>query len=94
MCTAPHLARGLVPSAAIRREPAAAPADPVTLAASDDVTLTTLVDNNTDLLLADQGPSPARYRRPAFPAPHRQSDSEKHYTTTHLASICQGRGYR
>lgn len=37
MCTEPHLARGLFAPAVIRREPAAAPADPVTPAPVDAV---------------------------------------------------------
>ena len=55
MCTEPdHPAA--VAAWAIRPESAVAPADPVTLVPVDAVTLTTLVDNSTDLLLADQGP--------------------------------------
>jgi 7,8-dihydropterin-6-yl-methyl-4-(beta-D-ribofuranosyl)aminobenzene 5'-phosphate synthase len=45
-----------VASSAIRPEPTAPLADPVRLTPVDAVTLTTLVDNSTDLLLADQGP--------------------------------------
>jgi 7,8-dihydropterin-6-yl-methyl-4-(beta-D-ribofuranosyl)aminobenzene 5'-phosphate synthase len=56
MCTEPHLHSGAVSSPAILPEPVVAPSDPVTLAPVDAVTLTTLVDNSTDLLLADQGP--------------------------------------
>ena len=55
MCTEPHV-RGVVASSAIRPEPTAPPADPVGLTPVDAVTLTTLVDNSTDLLLTDQGP--------------------------------------
>ncbi len=56
MCYEPHHHPGAVASPAIRPEPSAAPADPVSLAPVDAVTLTTLVDNSTDLLLVDQGP--------------------------------------
>jgi hypothetical protein len=55
MCTEPDHP-GAVAAWAIRPESAVAPADPVTLVPVDAVTLTTLVDNSTDLLLADQGP--------------------------------------
>jgi hypothetical protein len=40
----------------MRPEPIAALADPVILKTVDAVALTTLVDNSTDLVLADQGP--------------------------------------
>ena len=56
MCYEPHQHPGAVAYSAIRPEPSAALADPVTLAPVDAVTLTTLVDNSTDLLLVDQGP--------------------------------------
>ncbi|HEX9176173.1 MBL fold metallo-hydrolase [Mycobacterium sp.] len=56
MCTEPHLHPGAAVSSTIRPEPAVALADPVTLMPVDAVTLTTLVDNSTDLLLADHGP--------------------------------------
>ena len=56
MCTEPHHHPGAVASSAIRPEPAVAPADPVKLTPVDAITLTTLVDNSTDLLLPDQGP--------------------------------------
>ena len=56
MCTEPHHHPGAVAVSAIRPESAFAPADPVTLTPVDAVTLTTLVDNSTDLLLPDQGP--------------------------------------
>jgi 7,8-dihydropterin-6-yl-methyl-4-(beta-D-ribofuranosyl)aminobenzene 5'-phosphate synthase len=57
MCTEPHHHQpGAVTRSAIRPEPVVAHADPVTLTPVDAVTLTTLVDNSTDLLLADQGP--------------------------------------
>ena len=55
MCYEPHHP-GAVAYSVIRPEPSAALADPVTLAPVDAVTLTTLVDNSTDLLLVDQGP--------------------------------------
>jgi 7,8-dihydropterin-6-yl-methyl-4-(beta-D-ribofuranosyl)aminobenzene 5'-phosphate synthase len=56
MCYEPHHHPGAVAHSAIRPEPSAALADPVTLTPVDAVTLTTLVDNSTDLLLVDQGP--------------------------------------
>ena len=56
MCTEPHHHPGAASVAAIRPEPVVAPTDPVTLTPVDAVTLTTLVDNSTDLLLPDQGP--------------------------------------
>jgi 7,8-dihydropterin-6-yl-methyl-4-(beta-D-ribofuranosyl)aminobenzene 5'-phosphate synthase len=56
MCTEPHHHAGAAASWGIRPEPAEPPADPITLAPVDAVTLTTLVDNSTDLLLPDQGP--------------------------------------
>jgi 7,8-dihydropterin-6-yl-methyl-4-(beta-D-ribofuranosyl)aminobenzene 5'-phosphate synthase len=56
MCTEPHLHPDSAVSAAIRPEPVFALSDPVTLTPVDAVTLTTLVDNSTDLLLPDQGP--------------------------------------
>ena len=56
MCTEPHIHPGGVIASAIRPEHAGAPADPITLNPVDAVTLTTLVDNSTDLLLPDQGP--------------------------------------
>jgi 7,8-dihydropterin-6-yl-methyl-4-(beta-D-ribofuranosyl)aminobenzene 5'-phosphate synthase len=56
MCTEPRHHPGVVPSSVIRPEAAVAPSDPITLAPVDAITLTTLVDNSTDLLLADQGP--------------------------------------
>jgi 7,8-dihydropterin-6-yl-methyl-4-(beta-D-ribofuranosyl)aminobenzene 5'-phosphate synthase len=56
MCTEPHLHPGPLVFPAIRPEPVVALSDPVTLTAVDAVTLTTLVDNSTDLLLPDQGP--------------------------------------
>jgi 7,8-dihydropterin-6-yl-methyl-4-(beta-D-ribofuranosyl)aminobenzene 5'-phosphate synthase len=56
MCTEPHLHPGPAASTVIRPEPVIALADPVTLTPVEAVTLTTLVDNSTDLLLADQGP--------------------------------------
>ncbi len=56
MCTEPHLAPGRLAGTGIGREPDVAPVDPVMLAPVDAVTLTTLVDNTSDLLLADQGP--------------------------------------
>lgn len=55
MCTEPHYP-GSVPSPAIWPETVGPPADPITLNPVDAVALTTLVDNSTDLLLADQGP--------------------------------------
>ncbi len=55
MCYEPHHP-GAVACSVIRPEPSAALTDPVTLAPVDAVTLTTLVDNSTDLLLLDQGP--------------------------------------
>ena len=56
MCTEPHHHAGAAASWGIRPEPAQPPADPITLSPVDAVTLTTLVDNSTDLLLIDQGP--------------------------------------
>jgi 7,8-dihydropterin-6-yl-methyl-4-(beta-D-ribofuranosyl)aminobenzene 5'-phosphate synthase len=56
MCYEPRHHPGAVAHSAIRPEPSAALADPVTLTPVDAVTLTTLVDNSTDLLLVDQGP--------------------------------------
>ena len=56
MCTEPHHHPGAVVSPVIRPEPVGALSDPITLTPADAVTLTTLVDNSTDLLLADQGP--------------------------------------
>ena len=56
MCIEPHHHPGAVVSPVIRPEPVGALSDPITLTAADAVTLTTLVDNSTDLLLADQGP--------------------------------------
>ncbi len=56
MCTEPHVRPGAVTSSAIRSEPVVALTDPITLTPVDAVALTTLVDNSTDLLLADQGP--------------------------------------
>jgi 7,8-dihydropterin-6-yl-methyl-4-(beta-D-ribofuranosyl)aminobenzene 5'-phosphate synthase len=57
MCTEPHHHHpGTAAAPRIHPEPASAPADPITLATVDAVMLTTLVDNSTDLLLADQGP--------------------------------------
>jgi 7,8-dihydropterin-6-yl-methyl-4-(beta-D-ribofuranosyl)aminobenzene 5'-phosphate synthase len=56
VCTEPHHHPAAVAASAIRPESAVASADPVTLTPVDAVTLTTLVDNSTDLLLADQGP--------------------------------------
>ena len=56
MCVEPqHRPSHPVPSV-VRSEPAAALDDPVALSPVDAVTLTTLVDNSIDLLLADQGP--------------------------------------
>jgi 7,8-dihydropterin-6-yl-methyl-4-(beta-D-ribofuranosyl)aminobenzene 5'-phosphate synthase len=57
MCTEPHHNHPTTAAAPrIHPEPASAPADPITLTPVDAVTLTTLVDNSTDLLLPDQGP--------------------------------------
>jgi 7,8-dihydropterin-6-yl-methyl-4-(beta-D-ribofuranosyl)aminobenzene 5'-phosphate synthase len=56
MCTEPHLHPGPAVSPAIRPEPVVALRDPVAMTPVDAVTLTTLVDNSTDLLLPDQGP--------------------------------------
>jgi len=56
MCTEPHIHPGGVISSAIRPEHVDAPTDPITLSPVEAVTLTTLVDNSTDLLLPDQGP--------------------------------------
>jgi 7,8-dihydropterin-6-yl-methyl-4-(beta-D-ribofuranosyl)aminobenzene 5'-phosphate synthase len=56
MCTEPPHHPGVVAPTFIRPEPIAALTDPVTLAPVDAITLTTLVDNTTDLLLTDQGP--------------------------------------
>lgn len=55
MCTEPNHGPGAVSPAAIRPEPDAPLSDPVSLTPVDVVTLTTLVDNTTDLLLSDQG---------------------------------------
>lgn len=54
MCYEPDHRFVAVPSTVI--EPYGDLTDPITLAPVDAVTLTTLVDNNTDLLLTDQGP--------------------------------------
>ena len=56
MCTEPHHHPGAAVSPVIRPEPVGALSDPITLVPADAVTLTTLVDNSTDLLLPDQGP--------------------------------------
>jgi 7,8-dihydropterin-6-yl-methyl-4-(beta-D-ribofuranosyl)aminobenzene 5'-phosphate synthase len=56
MCIEPLHNPGVVAPSFIRPEPIAALVDPVTLAPVDAITLTTLVDNSTDLLLTDQGP--------------------------------------
>jgi hypothetical protein len=55
MCTEPRHP-GAAVSPVIRPEPVGALSDPITLVPADAVTLTTLVDNSTDLLLPDQGP--------------------------------------
>jgi 7,8-dihydropterin-6-yl-methyl-4-(beta-D-ribofuranosyl)aminobenzene 5'-phosphate synthase len=56
VCTEPHHHPAALAASAIRPESVVAPADPVALTPVDAVTLTTLVDNSTDLLLPDQGP--------------------------------------
>ena len=56
MCTEPYHHAVALAASVIQPESAVAPADPVALTPVDAVTLTTLVDNSTDLLLADQGP--------------------------------------
>ena len=57
MCIEPHHHHpGTAAAPRIYPEPSSAPADPITLTPVDAVMLTTLVDNSTDLLLADQGP--------------------------------------
>jgi 7,8-dihydropterin-6-yl-methyl-4-(beta-D-ribofuranosyl)aminobenzene 5'-phosphate synthase len=56
MCTEPHHHPGAVAFSAIRPEPTVAPSDPVSLTPVDAVALTTLVDNNIDAVMGDQGP--------------------------------------
>ena len=67
MCTEPHHP-GAAAFSGIRPE-TAPPSDPVTLIPVDGVTLTTLVDNSTDLLLPDQGPVRRRGLLAAATAP-------------------------
>ena len=57
MCVEPHHRPSHPVPPAVRPEPAVALHDPVTLSPAEAVTLTTLVDNSIDLLLADD-PSP------------------------------------
>ncbi len=56
MCYEPSVHPSDAAFSAISPEPAEALADPVALTPVDAVTLTTLVDNSSDLLLTDQGP--------------------------------------
>jgi hypothetical protein len=69
MCTDPPHHPGVVGPTLIRPEPIAALTDPVTLDPVEAITLTTLVDNATDMLPTDQGPvrdahAPGRCGRP------------------------------
>ena len=56
MCTDAGHEHGDIAMASPRPDLEAEVQDPVSLVPADAVTLTTLVDNNSDLLLADQGP--------------------------------------
>jgi 7,8-dihydropterin-6-yl-methyl-4-(beta-D-ribofuranosyl)aminobenzene 5'-phosphate synthase len=56
MCTDAGHERGDIAMASPRPDRETEVPDPVSLVPADAVTLTTLVDNNSDLLLADQGP--------------------------------------
>ncbi len=56
MCTEPMHLHPQMTSGAPRPDPDVELADPVSLAPVEAVNLTTLVDNSSDLLLADQGP--------------------------------------
>lgn len=61
MCTEPHHHHPVTAAAPrIHPEPASAPADPITLAPVDAVTLTTLVDNSTPPSAGPGSGAPAR----------------------------------
>jgi 7,8-dihydropterin-6-yl-methyl-4-(beta-D-ribofuranosyl)aminobenzene 5'-phosphate synthase len=69
MCDDPGHVHAAVANVAPRSESAVEIADPITLAPVEALTLTTLVDNLSDLLLPDQGPVT---RRGCYaPAPRR-----------------------